>query len=156
MQSIAETLGFTLAQLCRIHRSRVAEALSACGLHPGQEMLLMQLWVEEGVPQARLVELLAVEPPTVTKMLQRLERDGVIERRPDPHDARVSLVFLTPKGRDLRPQVEAAWQRVDQQAFASLRIEERMLLQRMLHDVRTNLEQGLPPTSCCGVRECDE
>lgn len=144
MQPLDETVGYALAQVCKAHRHRVDLALSTLGLHVGQEMILHQLWQAEGVTQSQLAEGMCVEPPTVTKMLQRLERDALIERRPDADDARISRVFLTPQARALRCEVERCWDTIEQRAVAGMTAEERMLLRRLLIQMRANLSEGEP------------
>ena len=144
MDIFDETVGYALAQACKAHRNKVSSELRAiemgdCHLHVGQEMILMQLWQQEGVTQSQLAEQMCVEPPTVTKMLQRIEQQGLIVRRPDTHDARVSRVYLTETGRALRCQVESCWTRVEDRAMHGLSREERMLLRRLLLQVQQNL-----------------
>ncbi|MDQ3794653.1 MAG: MarR family transcriptional regulator [Actinomycetota bacterium] len=53
-------------------------------LHVGQEMVLIELWREDGLRGGELAERLGVVSPTVTKMLRRLERCGLVSRRRDP------------------------------------------------------------------------
>lgn len=140
--SIQESVGYALAQLCKTHRYAVDTALRGieqCELRVGQEMLLLQLWSADGLTQSQLVERLMVEPPTVTKMLQRMEALGVVERRPDPEDARVQRVFLTEGGRALEPAVCERWRTLDAQATAGMSVEERLLLRRLLMQMRQNL-----------------
>jgi DNA-binding MarR family transcriptional regulator len=142
---IQDTVGYALAQLCKTHRYAVDGALreiEGYDLRVGQEMLLLQLWEADGITQSQLVERLMVEPPTVTKMLQRLEAAGLVERRPDPDDARVSRVFLTEKGRTLEQAVAVTWDRIELQATAGMTQEERMLLRRLLLQLRQNLCRG--------------
>jgi len=139
MSPIEETVGFVLAQVCKAHRNRTDATLKQINLHVGQEMILIRLWRTEGVTQSQLVEQLCVEPPTVTKMLQRMEQEGLLQRRADPEDARVSRVFLTDQGRALQKDVEAAWHSVDERTTAGLTFEERILLRRLLLQVRNNL-----------------
>jgi MarR family transcriptional regulator, organic hydroperoxide resistance regulator len=140
MQPMQETVGFAIAQLCKAHRNSVAAKLSELGLHVGQEMILVQLWEEEGLAQSQLVERMCVEPPTLTKMLQRIEREGFVERRPDAEDARVSRVYLTERGRSLREAVEAVWREVEVETIKGMTSEERMLFRRFLMQARTNLD----------------
>lgn len=139
MRPMADSVGHVLAQVAKAHRIRVAAALAGLGLHVGQEMVLMQLWAQDGLTQSDLVQRLRVEPPTVTKMLQRMERAGLVERRPDPQDARVYRVYLTARGADLRTQVEASWAAVEEQMLAGLTLEEQLLLRRLLLQMRANL-----------------
>jgi MarR family transcriptional regulator, organic hydroperoxide resistance regulator len=95
-------------QLCRAHRATAQGLLAELGLHPGQEMVLMLLWHQDGQPQSQLVQRLGVAAATISKMLDRLEQAQFLERRPSSLDNRVSLVYLTPKGKQLEPQVAAS------------------------------------------------
>lgn len=106
-------LGESVQQVARAQRTRLAELLAPHGLHPGQDALLVLLCAEPGLRQAELARRLAVEPPTVTRMVQRLEKAGVVERRPDPHDGRLARVHPTARARLLEVAVRRAWQDVD-------------------------------------------
>src|SRR3712207_8826465 len=117
---VKETTGYTLAKVCRVHRGNVGELLAEVGLHVGQEMVLIELWETDGLRGGELAERLGVEPPTVTKMLRRLERCGLLERRQDPNDARSFRVYLTAEGRSLEGPVSRCWERVEERAFAGM------------------------------------
>ena len=108
-----DNLGAAVRALSRAHRGRLAQLLAPHGLHPGQDVLLLAVWDTPGLRQAALAAVLGVEPPTVTRMVQRLERGGLIERRPDPHDGRVMLVYPAPRSRLLEGTVRRAWKDVD-------------------------------------------
>lgn len=136
---ISDTVSYALAQACKAHRNLIATALDAHGLYPGQELLLLQLWEQEGLTHTELVERCRVEAPTVSKTLQRMEAQGIVQRRPDGRDARVSRVFLTDAGRNLRDPVEQAWQRVDELSVAGLTEQEQLILRRLLVALRANL-----------------
>ncbi len=139
MRQIQDYIGFQLLQVHKAHRQRAEEALNKLGIHTGQEMILLQLWIEEGIPQSQLAASMEVEPPTATKMLQRMERAGLIERRPDPEDARVSRVYLTARGRALEQPVLDVWKQLEAQTVAGLSLTEQTLLHRLLMQVLTNL-----------------
>ena len=136
---VEETVGFALAKACRAHRTNVGAALAEVGLHVGQEMVLLELWREDGLKGGELAARLRVEPPTVTRMLQRLEGCGLVERRRDPDDARSFRVYLTRKGRDLEGPVAECWGRVEAQTFKGMSEEEKLLLRGLLARVRANL-----------------
>ena len=133
------TAGFVLAKTCRAHRAQVGAALAEVGLHAGQEMILLELWKEDGLKGGELASRLGVEPPTVSRMIGRLEGCGLIERRRDPDDARSFRVCLTARGHDLRGPVEDLWTRVEERAFAGLSGAEKGLLTELLGRVRGNL-----------------
>lgn len=139
MRQIQDSLGFQLLQVHKAHRARAETALNKLGLHTGQEMLLLRLWIEEGIPQSQLAASMGVEPPTATKMLQRMEHAGLIERRPDPEDARISRVYLTERGRALEQPVLEVWKHLEAQTVAGLSPTEQALLRRLLMQVSANL-----------------
>ncbi len=92
-----------------------------------------------GVTQSQLADALCVDASTVTKTLARLERDGVVERRPDAGDARVSRVYLTPRGRTLVRPVADVWARAEERLVKEMSEAERALLRRLLMQVLANL-----------------
>ncbi|HVF98548.1 MAG TPA: MarR family transcriptional regulator [Chloroflexia bacterium] len=139
MKQIEENVGYLLVQVCKAHRQCADVALNEHGVHVGQEMILMRLYCQEGVPQSQLVEALGVEPPTVTRMLQRMEAAGLVERRPDPADARVSLVYLTEQGRQTELPVLRSWEQLEARFVAGLTDTEKALLRRLLMQVLNNL-----------------
>ncbi len=141
-RSNEESTGFTLAKVCRAYRGNVGELLAEVGLHVGQEMVLIELWRDDGLRGVELAERLGVEPPTVTKMLRRLERCGVVSRRQDPEDARSFLVYLTEEGRSLEEPIARCWETVEERTLAGLSAGERRTFHRLLTKVRANLDSG--------------
>lgn len=143
--SIKENTGYALAKACRAHRGNVGEVLAEVGLHVGQEMVLIELWEQDGLRGGELASRLGVEPPTVTKMLRRLENCGLLARRQDTEDARSFRVFLTEEGRSLEGPVTHCWGRIEEKTLSGLDEEEREQLHRLLQKVRTNLETNFGP-----------
>ena len=143
--SIKENTGYMLAKVCRAHRGNVGELLAEVGLHVGQEMVLIELWEKDGLRGGELAARLGVEPPTVTKMLRRLENCGFLERRQDVNDARSFQVFLTEKGRTLEEPVTRCWERVEQKTLAGLSPEEQQVFRTLLTKVRTELDPNFEP-----------
>jgi DNA-binding MarR family transcriptional regulator len=139
VRQIQDYLGFQLLQVHKAHRARAEAALNKLGLHTGQEMLLLRLWIEQGISQSQLAASMGVESPTATKMLQRMEHAGLIERRPDPEDARISRVYLTERGRALERPVLEVWKQLEAQTVAGLSATEQALLRRLLMQVSANL-----------------
>lgn len=139
---VKETTGYALAKVCKAHRGNVGEQLSEVGLHPGQEMVLIELWESDGLRGGELAERLGVEPPTVTKMLRRLERCGLVERCQDPQDARSFRAYLTDEGRSLEESLTRIWERVEERTFAGMSREERRSFHRLLEKVRANIDQN--------------
>lgn len=135
-----ETMDFLLAQICRLHYVRAHALLEAIGLYRGQPPLLHALWEQEGLSHTQLAERLQIAPATTTKMIQRMEKAGFLQRRSDPGDERVSRVYLTEAGRGVRAQVQGVWDRMEAETFQGFSEEERVALGRFLLKIRRNLE----------------
>jgi MarR family transcriptional regulator, organic hydroperoxide resistance regulator len=140
-QVIAESLGYLMVQICKAHRNKAQELLTEIGLHVGQEMLLMQLGIGDGLTQSELADEICVQPATLTRSLDRLSRSGLVERRVDTEDQRVSRVYLTEAGRALGQSIEQVWDDLEALSFANLTGEERVLLRRLLLQVYANLQE---------------
>ena len=139
---IRQNMSFALAKVCRAHRAYVGELLAEHGLHVGQEMVLVELWQDDGLRGGELAERLGVEPPTITKMLRRLETCGLVERRADPEDARSLRVYLTGQGRSLEEPVVRCWERAEQTVLAGINARDRLTIRRLLDRVKSNLDSG--------------
>jgi len=133
------SLDHLLAQVSRLHHARGHKAFAELGLHRGQPPLLRLLWQEEGRTHSELADLLHVAPATITKMIQRMEKAGFVERRADPDDQRVSRVHLTDGGRGLHEHLSALTQRLDGETFDGFSEDERAALYSLLMRVRENL-----------------
>ena len=139
MRALEGTIGYLLVGVCRAHRNRAAQALGRVGLYVGQEWILLHLREREGLTHSELAETCAVEAPTMSKALQRMEKAGLVARRVDAADARVSRVHLTERGRALCEAVDAIWAELEERTAADLSLEERVLLRRLLLQVERNL-----------------
>lgn len=136
------SLNYLIIRLCRAHRARAGTLLEVYGLYPGQERILFLLWEGEGLRLSKLAEQLGVQAPTITKMISRMEAAGVVERRAAPHDSRTTQVFLTPKGRGLKEDVERAYAQLEADTVARLSEEEQRWLRHLLEKVTPNLGQN--------------
>jgi DNA-binding MarR family transcriptional regulator len=136
---IRQNTSFALAKVCRVHRAHFGELLSEHGLHVGQEMVLVELWEDDGLRVGELADRLCVEPPTITKMLRRLESCGLVERRADPEDARSLRVYLTGSGRALEEPVSRCWERAEHTVLAGMNAKDRQTFRKLLDRVKSNL-----------------
>ena len=136
---IQETTGYLLSQVCKLRRARGSALLDGIGLYRGQHFILSALWEREGMTHSELAQRLYVRPATITNGLKRMEKAGLIKRRQDTEDQRVSRVYLTEAGRNVRDAVERVWSDLEEQTFAGFSSEERALLRRLLLQLRENL-----------------
>jgi DNA-binding MarR family transcriptional regulator len=137
-----ESINFLLRMICQAQRSQMSDALAEIGLYAGQEMFLWHLGRQEGQTQSQLVERMCVQPPTVSKMLDRLEKAGLVERRPDAENSRLSRLYLTEQGNIRQRAVRVIWTNVEQRLTEGLTVEERIVLRRLLLQVHENLQRN--------------
>jgi DNA-binding MarR family transcriptional regulator len=136
-----ESLDFLLVQICRLHHARAYTLLEELGLYRGQPPVLFALWEREGLTHSELAARLHVKPATITKMINRMEKTGFVQRRSDPEDQRVSRVYLTDAGRAIQNEVERVWRTLLKETFVGFSPEERALLRRFFLQMRDNLLQ---------------
>ena len=97
-----EQLCFALYNASRALTRTYAPLLEPLGLTYPQYLVLLVLWERDGLPVHQLGDRLALDSGTLTPLLKRLERQGMVERRRGDDDERVVRIHLTPDGRALR------------------------------------------------------
>jgi MarR family transcriptional regulator, transcriptional regulator for hemolysin len=138
------SLGFLIHDIARLLRKRFDARAASTGLSSAQWRLLFRLIRDEGVPQARLAEILDIEPISVSRLLDRMEDGGWIERRPHATDRRVRVIYATCKARDSFGEVKGVVEDLYEEAMESLTSEARLQLTASLEQVRANLSDGEP------------
>ena len=138
-QPFEETISFLLVQVCRAHRNKANDLLSTIDLHAGQEFVMRHVGQNDGLTQSDLAEHLCVQPATVTKMLDRMVNAGLLERRKDADDQRVSRVYLTDRGWAIQRSIEEVWQELEACSMAKFTTDEKVLFRRLLMQMRDNL-----------------
>jgi len=126
----------------KAHRKLAGALLHELGLAAGQQFVLMLLWEESPRTQADLTRLLLIEPPTMAKMLARLEKSGFVQRERSSTDRRVVLVSPTAAGRDLEDAVTAAWRELEERTTADLSPTEQAQLRELLTRVAATLTES--------------
>ena len=137
-----EPLGRVLMRAMKLHRNQIHATLERLGLYRGQAFILHVLWTEEGLPQSELAARTWVQPATMTTALQRMEQSGLIVRKPDPEDQRVSRVYLTDAGKALEVPVKQSFQELEETTFEGFSDEERTRLREFLVRILENLDEA--------------
>ena len=138
-RSEPESIGFLLAQVSRLEHARAHELLDELGLYRGQYSILHALWKQDGLTHTELSRHSHVRPSTTTTTIQRMEKAGLVDRKHDAEDQRISRVYLTRTGRALQGDVEKTWRKLEGEIFADFTLEERLLLRRLFIQMRENL-----------------
>jgi DNA-binding MarR family transcriptional regulator len=136
----ADALNQAIRLLSLRHRARAAALLAPLGLHPGQEVLLLELARTGPMIQAQLSEALGCEPPSVTLMTRKLEASGHIHRKPAPADKRATIVELTDSGRALADRVKKVWCALAEETVTGLRAKTVADLPGILKTLTANVD----------------
>lgn len=116
----SSSAGYVVNHMARLFAEALTRRIQPLGLGTGQFPILLQLWSEEGLTQKQLVERLDLEQATVANTLNRMERDGLIVRKPHPVDGRSQCIHLTRKARALEEPATEAAKTVNRIALKSL------------------------------------
>ena len=142
-QNPLQTTTYFMLKIAKAQRNLMSARLNQMNLHVGQEKLLMELWQKDGLTQTELALRLFIEPPTLTKMLRRLENTKLLEKRKDESDARIYRIFLTDKGRFFQKPVTELWLNSEERILANISLEKRLLFRHLLIEIYSNLERSV-------------
>jgi len=140
--SSKDSLNFLLAQVIRLHHYRFQMLLGELGIHQGQPPILFLLWKKDGRSHKELADTLGLKPATITIMINRMEKSGWLQRRPDPEDMRVSRVYLTEKAKKVRPKVEEVLYIMEKECLNGFTNKEKILLRGFLVQMQENLNRA--------------
>lgn len=139
---VRETISFLLVQAAKEHRGCMEDSFSELGVRVGQDMVLLRLWSEDGLSPTELANRLRVEPATVSRVLNRMEKAELVTRKRNPEDARSFKVYLTDRGRSLQEPVSSSWNQIEAQMLEGLTCDEKVSLRRSLSKARDNLSRS--------------
>lgn len=138
--------GFVITEVSRKYLLRFEQRASEIALSLPTCKVLANIQRNEGVNQTRLTELTSLEPMTIVRILDRLEADGLVERRPDPGDRRAHCLYLTNRA---APTLEEIWQlaaKTRSEAFAGISQADRNTFLDVLSQLSDNLDQLASPS----------
>jgi DNA-binding MarR family transcriptional regulator len=109
------------------------------GLHRSHHSVLFSLYKSEGISQEKLSKMLNVDKATVTRTVKKLLENGLIERRQDESDKRAYLLFVTDKGKALKPKIETAFEAWDSIVLDGFTDEEIKQLMSYMERISSNV-----------------
>lgn len=133
-----DDLGFLLAKASQRWNEVLYERFVAAGfpdVRPSYGSILLPLFEEDGLRMGELAARARLSKQTMTTMIRRLEGDGLVERCPDPEDARASLIFLTPRSRRFEPVAAATLRGLDTLARRRLSAQGVAALKEALREL---------------------
>jgi DNA-binding MarR family transcriptional regulator len=137
--SLDRSLGFLVNRAALRMKDALDRELRPYHVTPEQWAVLNRLWEEDGLSQKELAERTFKDQPNTGRIVAKLERKELVLRRPDPVDRRAVQVFLTDRGRALRPRLVPLAESVNRRASHGLCDEEVATLAELLGRVHDNL-----------------
>ena len=100
-QPIKREFAFTIMDVARLLKTYADQRARQFGISRAQWAVLIRIDRSEGLKQTELADMLDLQPITLTRLLDRLADNGLIERRSDPNDRRANRLYLMPAAKPL-------------------------------------------------------
>jgi len=136
-------IGFTIMDVARMLKTYADQRARQFGISRAQWGVLIRIDRTEGLKQSELAEILDLQPISLTRLLDRLAGNGLIERRADPNDRRANRLYLLPAARPMLDQLAELGSDLMATVLEGL---EPKSIERMLHDlslVKNNLRTAI-------------
>ena len=143
MHPLNERLGFLVNVVGRLMKRALYLELSEAGVTPTQWTVLMCLWDKDGLSFTELGKRLSFDHPTITGVVDRMEREKLVRRKRHHLDRRVVNVLLTQKGKDLEVLTADAGRHVDTIATNGLSGEQVEQMKQWIHHCELKLKEEI-------------
>lgn len=139
-----ESIGYWICMTAHCYERAINAELTPQGITYRQCQVLAWLSLEGELSQVELAERMRIEPPTLVRVLDRMERDGLLIRQSCPDDRRRKLIKVLPKAEAVWKKIVACAERVKARATRQMTPEQLRTLQELLETVRANLADPNP------------
>ena len=134
-----KSIGFLVHEVARLFRRRFEDEARTHNVTLPQWRALIEIFKNEGISQVSLAGCIDTDPMTLSGILDRLEKRGLIERYPDPNDSRAKLARLTDEGASLVRTARHVGRELYENALSGLSEAERDRLSNGLIRIKNNL-----------------
>lgn len=137
---LAESISMMLGPMLNRYRQNIDKLVQPYGFSAGQVPLILLLSERDGQTQKELARQMEVTPASLTSMLGRVEKTGLVVRRRSDTDHRTIHVHLTVRGRNASKRLGAIIRFVNARNLAGFRTEEKILFQRFMVQMDDNMK----------------
>jgi DNA-binding MarR family transcriptional regulator len=127
-----------LQSAARLSRTALAARLLDHGFYAGQDQIMLALSQLDGQTPGQLAAKLGVRPPTITKTINRLQAQGVLDKQASEEDARQAHIYLTDRGREAIRAIEKSVRKIEKQALKGMDKKEQKTLAKLLARLENN------------------
>lgn len=140
-----------------VHRyfAIVFRQITKFGIHPGQIPVLMLLVKKEGLSQSEICREMHIKPSTVAVSMKRMEKNGLIIRRPDEKDQRIQRIYGTEKLKKMHHELHILIRNNEAFMMKGFTESEICLLNRFFEQIYQNLDK-IPVSDLCDMCEKEE
>ena len=135
VNDLGEYICFNIGRVMRRVYEYYDSRLSSFNLTTPQYMVFNALWIGDGITIGELGQRVALDGSTITGILDRMEKSGYVERRPNAGDRRSALVHLTEKAREVGPQIIKFADELDESIRQRFSSADMAVFERVLHDL---------------------
>lgn len=150
---MSEPFNFDISLIFAILNGKVSSAINrrlirnfrenGLDITPEQWTVLLFLWEKDGVSQQELCNATYKDKPSMTRLIDNMERQNLVVRIASKSDRRTNLVYLTRQGRELEDRARMVANRTLKEALAGLSTEELRVSQEVLRKVFSNAKSDL-------------
>jgi len=135
-----QSLGFIISATNTKMKNKLTKALQPYNVTQEQYSLLTKLWYRDGITQKELSEISLKDQPTTTRILDKLEKRGLILRQANPKDRRSFLIYLTNEGQKIKEPLTAIARQTLAESMHGLSEIEQSQLRTLLNRIMDNLD----------------
>jgi DNA-binding MarR family transcriptional regulator len=150
--AIEDNLGYLINRAARLMAQMFSGRLRRHDVAVGKWAVLLFLYARDGLTQRELSRLVAIEPPTLVRTIDRMERDGLVRREPDARDGRATRIRLTPRAVALRGELAVESMAANEYAARHLTPDELETLKSLLRRVIEGLVDDEAQATEFGLR----
>ena len=138
-------INFLVRDVARMYRTVFDEKVKELGITRAQWSALATLSRHEleGTIQSDLAREMEVGKVTIGGLIDRLEVNGIVERRTDVEDRRIRRVFITQKGYDVIEQMQNIGRELNSLVMKNIALDQIHLAEEVLHEMKVNLRDAL-------------
>ena len=143
-------IGYLLMKVSKDLRYNLTKELTLYELTTSQWAVIKRLHIEEGSESeltmrtaVEIAEKLDLDKPTVSGIVNRLYEKGLLRKEPHPNDKRATVLFLTPKVKELIPKLEVISNHVIDKSSINFSAEEKAIFLRLLSKMESNLSKEM-------------
>ena len=135
VNNLDEYICFNVGRVMRRVYEHYDSRLSPFNLTTPQYMVFNALWMGDGITIGELGQRVALDGSTITGILDRMEKSGYVERRPNVEDRRSALVYLTEKAREVGPRIIRFADELDSVMRKNFSAQDMAVFERVLREL---------------------